>query len=529
MRLMLSFILLLCVSSQLFGVGAPSTLTIRGHIPWTNQESYTPVLIELESSIDDLIHLNVHSSGAKNIRANRSVEVKAGKKHTITVLLPTNLTALSNAQVNWSNKIGQKGSLKCRSDLRYRSTHVILFDRDASFTGNELLKNLPNTNHHRSVQPYVDRQMSSLPDFWQGIPQWICIILTPDAEKQITTSQIQALKQWHRAGGTIFVSTEFLQKTWRKRGVDAHVVNQVVNQSLLRSTVANLDRQTNKRIRQHRVPGTDEVPTAAFIIILLLFIAIAGPLNYWWVRRLQQIHLFLITTPIISSIFCLVLAIFGLLADGLSSHRSVIELTWLDQQHKQSCTWNSISWFSGLSPGDFSLSSDSDIRILNDTVYNTDMYDEIGLQCNWSTQQTVSGDWLLSRTHQQIQITTPRTEERRFLLTYNGNTPSLKNGFDRDIQSFVWTDQTGRRWIGENIVSGQSVALKPARSISDDTFAQHTRFDAGAQQIWINSDQALHFRASMITPIHDIPGPSANDPEAPLSLICGPLAPGVSP
>ncbi len=506
-----------------------SSLIVRGQIPWANQESYTPVLVHLESNIDDSITLRVKASG-NSISAQKTVSVKAGQRHTETVLLPSSLTEIHSATIQWqSNANGKTGTAHCSRNIEYRQTNVLVIDRDKSIVGNEFLNDLPEPKFSYHGQKYIDLESNIIPDYWQGIPLWLCLVITPTAERNLTPPQIRALQQWHHSGGSLFFTNEELQSKWSlQRGVVAELANEHHPRALHQAVNLN-NAQIRSSINQYQVPGTDEVPTGAFIFILIIFIIIVGPANYLWVKRIQQLHLFLITTPIISFIFCIVLGTFGLLADGLSAHRSVIELTWLNHQQKQSCSFTSISWFSGLSPGAIQISNDSEIRILDDEAYDEYSHNSKGLSANWDTVQTVTGEWLLSRTHQQIQVSSPRTEERRLLLEHDGTQYHLKNGFDNTVTAFCWVDPSGNMWTANNVLSGQKSVLNLEDKSSIFLDREIKRFSANAQQIWRRGNNKEHFQAQMEKPLHTLPGPDADDAETPTVLLCGTLQAEVKP
>lgn len=507
---------------------APVALTVRAQMPWANQEAYTPVLVFIESNKDQDILLEA-STYNNDSSVSRTVSVKAGQRHRETLLLPSSGIRISNATLKWRSNSGNTGETHCSATTNYRHTLFAVCDRDNSLDGNEFLNQLPDSRHSSSGQRYIDIQSTSIPDYWQGIPLWLGLLLTPTAERNLTTAQQQALAQWQRAGGHLFVTTRQQQTVWGNRGCHATLANNSLEHNPVRSALNGINSEINATIRQYQVPGTDEVPVAAFVMILFLFITVVGPLNYWWVRRNQQLHLFLITTPIISGIFCLVLGLFGLLSDGLSAHRSVIELTRIDHQHKQACTWTNVSWFSGLSPGAIAVSNDSEVRLIDRDVYDRHRYYNDAakqFEASWANQQMLNGDWLLSRTHQQIQYTRPHTEERRLLLHQEDGTYFIENGFDQELLFLTWQDASERVWECQQVQSGQRAQLtlrRKQKRINAENPAYHVnRFAPNVQHIWNQHEkQPLHFTAAFAAPLYPVPGPEAEDNEDPRVLLCG--------
>ena len=371
--------------------------------------------MHLESNIKDTIQVRIEHN--KVVKAFRQVDVRAGIRQRFTVLIPSSLNEVNYAQVYWeSTETGKTGNTGCRSNIDYRAVSSVVIERDNSIQDNDFLSKIPEPSYNRySAQKYQDIEASKIPDYWQGLPHWMCLILTPKGDKKLDAAQRKALQQWVHSGGHLFVTTPELQQSWLKIAPCTLVNNDIRDgiQALYEAVRKN-NRQTNSSILQYQVPGTDEVPSGIFISIMILFVVIVGPVNYIWVRRKKQIHLFLLTTPLISLIFCITMATFGILADGLSAYRSSIELTWLDHERKQSCHWNSVSWFSGLSPGDIETSLDTSVQILNNKLYSNYIHDTHPLEAIWESKQVLSGNWIRTRTHQQLQFTKPQTERTPF-------------------------------------------------------------------------------------------------------------------
>ena len=523
---LLGIFLLCAFSCFAFAVDKPLTdIQVSAEIPWTNKESYTPVILFIESTNDDEISFEINYRNITS--AERTVAVKKGFKHSYTILLPSATYDIGLVDIKWQSKSGKSGSLRSSPYHETRDFYLGIIGRDSTLLGQDFLDNIRSFTGSSgySDDKHEDIKPQSIPEYWQGIPLWSAFLLTPKGDKKIQKAQRSALKQWVRAGGTLYVTTPKLAADWQLSGIDTTVLNDKTNNKAFHKRLEHLAIQDNGGIRQYRVPGTDQVPTGAFITIMIIFVILVGPANYIWVRRKQQLHLFLITTPIISLIFSVFMGAYGLLADGLSAYRSTIELTYIDHKHKQSCTWTSISWFSGLSPGSINVSQNSSIQLANDKIY--DSYyrnrEQKTFHTAWGQQQTADGDWLLSRKHQQIQISTPRPEERRLIVRKSGNSYTIQNGFDVDIEKVTWYDDNKKAWSATDLAAGTTKTLIQKNLNYSLELTQLKRFTVDAQHKFNLKTTPYFFRASLSKPIHDVPGPSANDAEEPSALLCGKL------
>ena len=68
------------------------------------------------------------------------------------------------------------------------------------------------------------------------------------------------------------------------------------------------------------IPGVDGVPARAYLSILLVFSLLIGPVNYWFLRRKRQQVLLVLTAPLISAMFIVLLA--GYVAGRRGSRRA---------------------------------------------------------------------------------------------------------------------------------------------------------------------------------------------------------------
>ena len=114
------------------------------------------------------------------------------------------------------------------------------------------------------------------------------------------------------------------------------------------------------------IPGIGGVPARAYLSILFVFSLLIGPANYWFLRRKRQQVLLVLTTPIISMIFILLLAGYVVAGEGLGVRGRAASFTMLDQARRQAATRASASLYAaGLSPaGGLRFARDSAIYAL---------------------------------------------------------------------------------------------------------------------------------------------------------------------
>jgi hypothetical protein len=99
------------------------------------------------------------------------------------------------------------------------------------------------------------------------------------------------------------------------------------------------------------IPGVEGVPARAYLSILIAFSLLIGPINYWLLWRKRQQVLLVLTTPVISAVFIVLLAGYVVAGEGLGVRGRAVTFTMLDQVRRQASTHASISLYAaGMTP-----------------------------------------------------------------------------------------------------------------------------------------------------------------------------------
>lgn len=99
------------------------------------------------------------------------------------------------------------------------------------------------------------------------------------------------------------------------------------------------------------IPGFGDVRARSYVTILLLFSLVIGPVNYWFLRRIRQPVLLVLTAPLISGIFVVLLAGYVVAGEGFAVRGRAVTVTMLDQARGQASTRGSASLYAaGMAP-----------------------------------------------------------------------------------------------------------------------------------------------------------------------------------
>ncbi|MBA3709462.1 MAG: hypothetical protein H0W83_11670, partial [Planctomycetes bacterium] len=384
------------------------------------------------------------------------------------------------------------------------------------------------------VESRIERiPAESMPDRWQGLPVWLTVLLTPAGEAALTAGQRQALAVWSGAGGAILVTDPRQLAGWSALGTRATVV-EATSPGLTRRIQATNDVAEFSPTR-FPVPGTERVPVLGFVVLAVVFAVLVGPVNLWWVRRRKALHLFLLTTPLISLATCVSLVVVGLFAEGLGVKRASTQFAILDQAHGRVVAWSGATYFSGLAIGRIAIDAEDRLATMDDRDFSTAGYHQEPqpLTVDWGDGQRLSGSLIPARVNRQLAYASVRPEKRRLILERDGGGWKLTNGLGVAIIDLVWLDDTGAGWQCARLADGAvarlaSVAwtppLKPARSErlgSDTVLAWDAVLPPG--------DARNVFYARLSAPFIPIPGPAGSETTPCEIELIGPLAAPAAP
>jgi hypothetical protein len=95
---------------------------------------------------------------------------------------------------------------------------------------------------------------------------------------------------------------------------------------------ARVPRHTVQRESLLAIPGVGELPYTVFLMLLIGFAVVLGPLNFLFLHKLRRPNLLLLTVPAVSFVASLGLFLFGIFAQGLGAKGASQSLTLLDQR-----------------------------------------------------------------------------------------------------------------------------------------------------------------------------------------------------
>ena len=224
-----------------------------------------------------------------------------------------------------------------------------------------------------------------LPSNWLGFTSLRAIVIGPSEWGELNDAQKSAILTWTACGGDLFFvdgdlsalfpSEQHPPAAAPERPVRAYFFGRIhlaTSESITAAgfpdtlSHAALLQDANWSLPANRaadwgviaergfrlpIPGVAGVPARAYFLILIVFSLLIGPVNYWLLWRARQQVLLVLTAPLISAMFILLLAGYVVAGEGLGVRARAVTFTMLDQARKGAATRSSLSLYAaGMAP-----------------------------------------------------------------------------------------------------------------------------------------------------------------------------------
>ena len=253
------------------------------------------------------------------------------------------------------------------------------------------------------------------------------------------------------------------------------ISNEQVSSALQRSSlIENLDWATrhgndpaygNVNFNNLLIPDVGAAPVFEFQLLISLFVIGIGPVNYWLLKRRNQLPLLLVTVPLAALATTLTLFAYGFLADGIGVRVRVRSMTMLDQREGEAASWARLSYYAGIAPSDgLQMPNDTVVypihpsRSSNNSFRQRNVNQQRSLEWSKQQQQLTRG-WLASRTPTQYLAITARPTKKQLLFETQPEELTVTNQLGTKVLALVVQDHQGNIFVGDSLDAEDSAKL----------------------------------------------------------------------
>ena len=204
------------------------------------------------------------------------------------------------------------------------------------------------------------------------------------------------------------------------------------------------------------VSGGLGIPVRGLFLLMLLFVAVIGPVNLIVLSRKKRRIWMFWTVPVISLLTCVAVFAYATLAEGWNKHGRTEGVTILDENIHRATTIGWTAFYTSLTPGD-GLHFGYETELTPQTI---DMKTERTI--NWTKDQHLQNGWVTARipAHFMLRKSEVRRERVTVRTEANGRL-KIVNGLGADIRQFWLADRDGTIHTALNIRAGAEANLTP--------------------------------------------------------------------
>lgn len=222
------------------------------------------------------------------------------------------------------------------------------------------------------------------------------------------------------------------------------------------------------------LPGLGAIPHRVFVLLLILFGLVIGPINFLWIARKRRPVLLLVTIPAIALVTTLGLLAYGVYFQGLDVKVASQSMTVLDERlHRSACVERRLL-YAGMSPGaGLRPEAGTAVHFLDSTgggLFQT--RDRHLLRVEQDPELVLAGDYLPTRVPVEHVLQTERAARGRLEVSRIDAGLSVRNGLGARIESLVARDERGAWFSSQGPIEvGASASLAPMAPPSDRALA----------------------------------------------------------
>jgi hypothetical protein len=413
-----------------------------------------------------------------------------------TVLNHGRFSAGSSVNVTMSGSFGTKsGGLQ--SNYADDASAVMMSEKlhtpNASILDSQLNK---SGSRYRSSTFAGRFDPARLPEDWRPYSGYDAFLMTDDDWNEIGPGAKNAILQWCRLGGELVIYRIQPSTTYSSLGIDTtdesfgygtirlenitsslaiDAPKALVDQFSKRPTLPAL----NKSIRNdysgswplHGSFGRTKFAYGLFIVVLIAFGILVGPVNLFVFAKSGKRHKLFITTPIISIATSALLILLILLKDGTGGRGERIALIEVRPDAGENNAYmlqEQISRTGVLLGGSFKLNESAAITPvpISDSPWARLTTSNGGGGMRYTAKfdngdLAVTGDWFQSRSEQGQLIRSIIPTRGRIEIKGGGGPPVLLSTFEFPIESIYYVDRSNGYWIGRNLKPGTNTTCTP--------------------------------------------------------------------
>lgn len=297
----------------------------------------------------------------------------------------------------------------------------------------------------------------AMPDNWLCYQPFRAVFIADKAFKRMGAVERDALMKWVEMGGSVTVY-DAPEETSRQR-----MLGKIHFEKSNPITVKRKRPEWGRRPAIERFYGAGGESSFPYIVrqaggrvgglvLATLFVALAGPVNFFYWRRRRRVRMLLLSVPAISIAFCLCITAYFVATQGFARRGGTFSVTLLDEATDSALTFSRHCLYSGLYPlGGFQF----DREALFYPLKKPD--DREGFKFDLTGGQTLQSGLFSPSFNFHYFTAMPSSTRERLIVDFDEAT--VINGFEKPVELLVLRGG-GKTWKAPRLEPGEKGRLE---------------------------------------------------------------------
>lgn len=498
--------------------GAQARITVSSPFDQLPSAGYAPVDIKIENNstapqIWDFDFTNSRYGAVNAITSHTQLAVPAKSSRTFRLTIPLALAQDAygsplNVRVS-GNGAGPMSTVQF-PPLNRAGAHLTPFvamsESIASRLRGALEQELKPAKAQLAASVF---RPDELPEDWRTLVGFAGLWMTADEVARLNAAQRGALHDWVHRGGRLFVIGDSAAVAALPEigfgGATAMPEDPTPDEmaSMVNSLAPTLETRLSDEYTRgtgwaaRHIVGELAVNVPLLVGFMVIFAAVSGPANLFWFAPVGQRHRLFWTTPAISLVAGVLLALLIVFQDGFGGNGYRLALVHvIPSERKQVVLQEQIARTGVLRRSAFTTADPTFIAAMKtdprrgerDEVFNAGRQFE-----GWFKSRTLQAHWLETITSTRAEVALLNAEETRTAAA----PPVILSSIDAPLEELYYYDEQRRMWQAKNVRPGEKITLEPSTVDLLFPLEAGTRLRAMWEKIW---PQPGHFYAKSSAP-----------------------------
>ncbi|HWC76486.1 MAG TPA: hypothetical protein VG778_03440 [Blastocatellia bacterium] len=209
------------------------------------------------------------------------------------------------------------------------------------------------------------------------------------------------------------------------------------------------------------------MPVRGLFLLMLVFVAVIGPLNLFVLARKKRKIWLLWTVPAISLITCVAVSAYSIFSEGWGGRSRTAGITILDEQNNRATTIGWTAFYTPLTPSDglhYGYETEVTPQLGQAGGYRGEAISARSI--DWTGDQHLSSGWVSARVPAHFKLRKSELRRERLTLsTAKDGSLELVNGLGANVRELWLADRDGQIHNAGNVLAGASVSLVPRQGL----------------------------------------------------------------